>query len=84
MTNVDLIRALREACERAPKGEKVLAIHLFAIANASHLEGHNVHEISERAGIGKFGPEIRKGMNLADHVILKCRDRQVRLFHCVT
>ncbi len=72
MTTDDLAKALRDTCDRAPKGDKVVAIHLFGIKNAAHLAGHNAHEIAERAGIGKsFGTEIRKGMRLADHVVIK-------------
>lgn len=72
MTADELARQLRDDYGRAPKGDKVVAIHLFGIRNAAALEGHSAQDIAERAGIGRsFGTEIRKGMRLADYVRLK-------------
>lgn len=68
---LELAEELRKACAAAPKGERVVTIHLFGIRNASRLEGINVNELAERAGIGKsFGTELRKGMRLAEFVRL--------------
>lgn len=72
MTTDELAKELRDAYGRAAKGDKVVAVYLFAIRNAANLAGHSAHEIAERAGIGKsFGTEIRKGIRLAEHVSLK-------------
>lgn len=72
MTSDQLVKALREAYSVAPKGDKVVAIHLFGIRFAEELEGHNTHEIAERAGISRsYGTELRKGMRLAHHVTIR-------------
>jgi hypothetical protein len=49
----EFIRELREACARAPSGDKVVTIHLFGIRKARELEGLNLQDLAERAGIGK-------------------------------
>jgi hypothetical protein len=67
----DLVEELRQACAAAPKGEKVVTIHLFGIRNAERLKGTNLQELAERAGIGaSFGTELRKGVRLAEFVRL--------------
>jgi hypothetical protein len=72
MTTEQLANELRDAYGRAPRGDKVVAIHLFGIRNAANLGGHSAQDVAERAGIGRsFGTEIRKGMRLAEHVSLK-------------
>ena len=61
MTADELARQLKEDYGRAPKGDKVVAIHLFGIRNASALEGYSAHDIAERAGIGRsFGTRSEK------------------------
>lgn len=68
----DLIQDLRMACERAPKGDRVVTIHLFGIRNAGRLKGVNLGDLAERAGLGSsFGTELRKGVRLAEFVELK-------------
>lgn len=65
----DLAAALREFCRSAGQGKKVVAIHLFGIRNAAALDGRDLHDLAERAGIGRsFGTELRKGVRLADYV----------------
>ena len=65
----DLATALREFCRSAGQGNKVVAIHLFGIRNAAALDGKDLHDLAERAGIGRsFGTELRKGVRLADYV----------------
>jgi hypothetical protein len=65
----DLSSELREFCRAAGEGKKVLAIHLFGIRNATILDGMNLHNLAERAGVGRsFGTELRKGVRLADYV----------------
>jgi hypothetical protein len=68
----DLVIELRDAVARAATGDKVVAIHLFGIRHAARLDGKNLQELAERAGIGRsFGTELRKGVRLAEHVRLK-------------
>jgi hypothetical protein len=68
----DIINALKRAIDAAAKGDKVVTIHLFGIQHAERLDGMNLHDIAERAGIGKsFGTELRKGVRLAEHVYLR-------------
>jgi hypothetical protein len=65
----DIINALKRAIEAAPKGDKVVTIHLFGIQHAERLDGMNLQDIAERAGIGKsFGTELRKGVRLSEYV----------------
>jgi hypothetical protein len=68
----ELADELRRTCENAPKGDKVVSIHLFGIRHAKVLDGMNLHDLADRAGIGRsFGTELRKGVRLADHVLIK-------------
>jgi hypothetical protein len=39
MTTDQLANELRKACERAPKGDKAVTVHLFGIRNADRLTG---------------------------------------------
>jgi len=65
----DLVEELRQACSHAPAGDKVLTIHLFGIREVRCLQGVNLRELAECAGIGaSFGTELRKGMRLAERV----------------
>lgn len=67
----ELAEELRRACAEAPKGDKVVTIHLFGIRHAERLKGLNLQELAEGAGIGaSFGTELRKGVRLADFVAI--------------
>ena len=68
----DILEELNRAVAAAPKGDKVVTIHLFGIRHARLLDGMNVHDLAERAGIGRsFGTELRKGVRLAEYVSIK-------------
>ena len=68
----EIHEALKREIEAAPKGDKVVTIHLFGIKHASQLDGMNLQLLAERAGIGKsFGTELRKGVRLAEFVVPK-------------
>ncbi|WP_432815356.1 HTH-like domain-containing protein [Sphingorhabdus sp.] len=70
----DIVDELKQTVAAAGKGDKVVAIHLFGIRHSQRLDGMNLHDLAERAGIGKsFGTELRKGVRLADHVSLKVK-----------
>lgn len=65
----DLAATLSEFCRAAGRGNKVVAIHLFGIRNAAALDGMDLHELADRAGIGRsFSTELRKGVRLAEYV----------------
>ena len=65
----DLAEKLRNALLAAPKGDRVVTIHLFGIRHAGRLKGVNLKELADRAGIGEsFGTELRKGIRLAEFV----------------
>lgn len=68
----NLVEQLRAECNGAPAGDKVVRITLFGIQHSNLLQGVNVHDLAERAGIGRAsGTELRKGIRLADYVQLK-------------
>ncbi len=71
--SIDTIaKELRDACERAAKGERVVSIYLFGIRNADRLRGQNLREIANRAGISEaYGTELAKAVRLAEHVTLR-------------
>ncbi|WP_374424198.1 hypothetical protein [Paracoccus sp. (in: a-proteobacteria)] len=72
MTFEQLTKELRARYDTADKREVVLAIHLFGIQFADALEGHSINAVAEAAtGHGSYGTEIRKGMRLSKHVVLK-------------
>lgn len=72
MTTEELTRALRDAVLGAEDGNKVVAIHLFGIRYAEALDGRNLAELVDRAGLGKsWVTEIRKGVRLAEFVTPK-------------
>jgi hypothetical protein len=69
-----MIDELKKAVGAAQKGDKVVTVHLFGIRHAEQLDGMNLYHLAERAGIGKsFGTELRKGVRLAAHVLLKTK-----------
>lgn len=52
-------------------GGKAIAVHLFAIRYAKKIQGLPVKEIVDGAGLPpSYKTEIRKGINLAEHVEL--------------
>jgi 5-methylcytosine-specific restriction protein B len=52
--------------------EKATQVHLFGIRYAKEIDGLPLKEVASRAGIPEsYGTEIRKGINLAQHVTLK-------------
>ena len=68
----DLSRLLHEAWAQAPEGDIVVRIHLFGIVNAAELEGVDLKALAANAGVPvTYATEIRKGMRLADWVLLK-------------
>ena len=68
----EVVDALKRAIAGAPKGDKVVTIHLFGIQHAKLLDGMNLQDLAERAGIGKsFGTELRKGVRLSEFVRIK-------------
>lgn len=65
----DIADQLRNAYETAGNGNRVVAIHLFAIEHAGRLKGMNLKDLAARAGISEnYGPELNKGVKLADYV----------------
>ena len=68
----DIVEVLKRAIAVAPKGNKVVTIHLFGIQHSERLDGMNLQDLAEQAGIGKsFGTELRKGVRLAEYVQVK-------------
>lgn len=70
MTETELAEMLRETYVRAPSQDKALHMMLWAIANHTHLQGHNTHRLCELAGIPKWGPQLNLGKKLAPYVVL--------------
>ena len=65
----DLIAEIKATCASAPRGDRVVRIHLVGIKNASRLKGVNLKDLAARAGIGEsFETELRKGVRLAEFV----------------
>ena len=73
MTTADAARILRETYNAAPRGDKTLAVHLFAIRHGEEIRASGLRpaEISEQAGIGKWEASINDGIKLARYVILR-------------
>ncbi len=65
-----LASLLKEAYAQAPERDKSLAVCMFGIRYAEEI-GKATNEIVEAANIGKYGPEVRKGIKLARFVTLK-------------
>lgn len=61
---------LREAYECAPVRDKSIAVCLFGIRYASEI-GSSTNAVLDYAKIGKYGPEVRKGIKLASYVTLR-------------
>jgi len=72
MSPSELATALRETVRRAPEGEVVVSIHLFGIRHVGELQGVPLKALVREARIPRsYHTEIRKGMKLAEFVILK-------------
>jgi hypothetical protein len=70
MRTDQLAKLLREAYDTAPDGDKSLAVCLFGVRYAEEI-GPSTNAILESADIGKYGPEVRKGIKLSRYVTLK-------------
>jgi hypothetical protein len=67
-----LSKKLRDARDHAPEGDVVVRIHLFGIDHADELQGINLAELVESAGVPRpYATEIRKGMRLSEYVTRK-------------
>lgn len=71
MTETELADALRKQYDSAPSKRKHAFVVLFGIKFAEHLRQHSVASVCERSGIGKWGPQVSMGVQLADYVNLK-------------
>lgn len=74
MTERELAQALRAMYQNAPLGDRVAAIHVFAIRYAAELERPDVNKatVLELAGMSNsYKTEISKGMRLARYVTLR-------------
>ena len=68
----ELADTLREMYDTAPKGEKVVQIHLFGIIYAADISRFTPDAVVKRAGLkDSYGREVHKGRNLAKYVELK-------------
>ena len=68
----ELADKLRETYDTAPKGEKVVRLHLFGIIYADALARFSPDAVVKRSGLpDSYGREIHKGRNLARYVTLK-------------
>ena len=65
-----LARILKQSYDQAPAQNKSLAVCLFGIRYADEI-GKSTNSIVTIAGIGKYDPEVRKGIKLATYVTLK-------------
>jgi len=72
MHTSDLAAIFEKRYHNAEKGEAVVAIHLFGIEYADHLDGHSLKEICTLANVpASYVTEIHKGIRLAEFVIMK-------------
>ncbi len=63
---------LKKMIDAAANGERATTVHLFGITHSTELDGMQLQEIAEGAGLTKsWGTEIRKGINLSQYVIVK-------------
>ena len=70
MRTSELAAILKQLYDEAKGSGQATAIHLFGVRYADHLAGRSLKEIAETAtGKSSYQVEIRKGMNLATHVI---------------
>ena len=67
-----LAQELRRMYNRAPEGDRVAMIHLFAIKRADEIRNMSTPEIARRAGLSRsYATEISKGRRLARYVDVK-------------
>ena len=71
LTERQAIQMLRDSYENAPYGEKMLSIQLFGIRYADQLEGMNLGNLALEATGKELGVELRYGVKLAGHVVLR-------------
>lgn len=71
MTEHQLADHLGKAHDSAPYRRKHAFVVLFGITHAEHLKSHSIAAICERSGIGKWGPQVAMGVQLADYVELR-------------
>ena len=72
MTAEELATVLRSTYERTPRGNKTLAVHLWAIEYADELNEYTgkVGEVVLLAGVGDWVAAINDARKLAKHVTL--------------
>ena len=71
LTERQATQLLREAYENAPVGAKMLSIQLFGIRYADQLEEMSLSRLALEATGKELGVELRYGVKLARHVVLK-------------
>ncbi|PQV57421.1 hypothetical protein LX70_01225 [Defluviimonas denitrificans] len=71
MTEQQLADLLRKAYDSAPYRKKHAFVVLFGVTHAEELKAHSIASICERSGIGKWGPQVAMGVQLAEYVSLK-------------
>ena len=63
----DILKSMYESAHG-----KALSVHLFGIKYADEIRGLPLKELARYAGLPEsYHTEIRKGINIAPHVILK-------------
>ena len=64
---------LRRTYNRAPRGDKMLALNLFGIKYGQEIRAAkmSVAEIVRRSEIGQFEQEVNGGVKLSPYVVLK-------------
>ncbi|MEM1266219.1 MAG: hypothetical protein AAGI50_09415 [Pseudomonadota bacterium] len=72
---IDQAAAILRRYESVQKGDKALSVPVFGIEFASKIVCSPLDELAERAGLKRsFGTELRKGIRLAQYVVLRSPD----------
>lgn len=75
MKEEELGKILREKCESAPKGDKVLSVHFFGIRYSKQIQDLNpggVGKVWKATGLKEdLETALRHGVNLGDYVAIK-------------
>ena len=71
MTETELASLLRETYETAPYRRKHSFVVLFGIKYSEQLKSHSISSVCALSGIGKWGPQVSMGVQLADYVTPK-------------
>ena len=82
LTPTELSAILSRMYDEAPRGEKVLAVHLFGIRHAKDMAaaGTTARAVVAGSTVGdRYRTEVRKAMNLARHVVERREIRRVLL-----